>query len=137
EHPEVRNVILGWALAPQIGPDQEAVGQTFYIMIPGIHVYGQAIPKGGSQMLAEALAAYVRDRGGQVLSGTGVEKILVEDGAARGVRLKDGRELRARKAVVSSLDPGQNFLHLIDSEHLDESVRRMARSFSFGNIGVF
>jgi len=137
EHPEVKNVILGWALAPQIGPDQEAVGQTFYIMIPGIHVYGQAIPKGGSQMLAEALAAYVRDRGGEVLSGTGVAKILVENGTARGVRLADGRELYAAKAVVSSLDPKQNFLKLIDSEHLDESVVRMAKSFSFGNIGVF
>jgi len=136
-HPEVKNVILGWALAPQIGPDQEAVGQTFYIMIPGIHVYGQAIPKGGSQMLAEALAAYVRDRQGQVLTGSGVEKILVEDGAAKGVRLSDGRELYAAKAVVTSLDPKQNFLKLIDSEHLDESVIRMAKSFSFGNIGVF
>ncbi len=136
-HPEVKNVILGWALAPQIGPDQEAVGQTFYIMIPGIHVYGQAIPKGGSQMLAEALAAYVRDRKGQVLTGSGVEKILVEDGKARGVRLEDGRELYAGKAVVSSLDPKQNFLKLIDEEHLDESIPRMAKAFSFGDIGVF
>ena len=78
EHPEVRNVILGWALAPQITPDQEAVGQTFYIMIPAIHVYGQAIPKGGSQMLAEALAAYVRAHGGEVLTGVGAERILAD-----------------------------------------------------------
>ncbi|MEJ8566224.1 phytoene desaturase family protein [Elongatibacter sediminis] len=137
EHPEVRNVILGWALAPQITPDQEAVGQTFYIMIPAIHVYGQAIPKGGSQMLAEALAAYVRDHGGEVLTGTGVEKILVDNGTATGVRLEDGRELRAGKAVVSSLDPKQNFLELIDEQWLDEDTTRMARSFSFGDIGVF
>jgi phytoene dehydrogenase-like protein len=136
-HPEVKNVILGWALAPQIGPDQEAVGQTFYIMIPGIHVYGQAIPRGGSQMLAEALAAYVRDRDGQVLTDCSVEEIRVENGTARGVRLADGRELFAAKAVVTSLDPKQNFLKLIASEHLDESVLRMARSFSFGNTGVF
>ncbi len=137
EHPEVRNVILGWALAPQIAPDQEAVGQTFYIMIPGIHEYGQAIPKGGSQMLAEALASYVRAHDGQVLTGTAAEKILVEDGKAMGVRLSDGRTLRARQAVVSSLDPKQNFLKLIDSEHLEPSVIRMAKAFSFGNMGVF
>lgn len=137
EHPEVKNVILGWALAPQIMPDQEAVGQTFYIMIPGIHVYGQAIPKGGSQMLAEALANYVRANGGTVLTGTGVRQILVDKGVARGIRLADGRELSARKAVVSSLDPKQTFLKLIDSAWLDPSVIRMAKAFSFGNIGVF
>ncbi len=137
EHPEVRNVILGWALAPQITPDQEAVGQTFYIMIPAIHVYGQAIPKGGSQMLAEALAAYLRDHGGEVLTGAGVEKILGRDGRATGVRLDDGRELRAGKAVVSSLDPRQTFLKLLEPDWVDADSRRMAESFSFGNIGVF
>lgn len=137
EHPEVRNVILGWALAPQITPDQEAVGQTFYIMIPGIHVYGQAIPKGGSQMLAEALASYVRAHGGEVLAGTPAERILADQGTARGVRLADGRELSASRAVVSSLDPQQTFLKLIDADWLDETTIRMAKSFSFGNIGVF
>jgi phytoene dehydrogenase-like protein len=137
EHPEVRNVILGWALAPQIMPDQEAVGQTFYIMIPGIHVYGQAIPKGGSQMLAEALAGYIRSRGGNILTGTPVERILAKDGAAHGVRLADGRELFSTQAVVSALDPKQTFLKLTDPALLDESTIRMAKSFSFGNIGVF
>lgn len=137
EHPEVRNVILGWALAPQITPDQEAVGQTFYIMIPGVHEYGQAIPKGGSQMLAEALANYVRAHGGKVLTGVAAEEILVVDGVARGVRLSDGQELHAGKAVVSSLDPRQTFLKLIDEKFLDPAVVRMARAFSFGNIGVF
>lgn len=137
EHPEVRNVILGWALAPQITPDQEAVGQTFYIMIPGVHEYGQAIPKGGSQMLAEALATYVRAHGGKVLTGVAAEEILVVDGVARGVRLSDGQELYAGKAVVSSLDPRQTFLKLIDEKFLDPAVVRMARAFSFGNIGVF
>lgn len=137
EHPEVRNVILGWALAPQITPDQEAVGQTFYIMIPGLHEYGQAIPRGGSQMLAEALAAYTKAHGGQVLTGARAEAILVEDGVARGVQLADGRELRAGRAVVSSLDPKQTFLRLIDRAHLDDATVRNAEAFSFGSIGVF
>ncbi|MDA5193870.1 phytoene desaturase family protein [Govanella unica] len=137
EHPEVRNVILGWALAPQITPDQEAVGQTFYIMIPGVHEYGQAIPKGGSQMLAEALANYSRAHGAKIMTDAGIEQILVTDGTATGVRLSDGRELHASKAVVSSLDPRQTFLKLIDSDCLDPSVITMAKAFSYGNIGVF
>ncbi len=137
EHPEVQNVILGWALAPQITPDQGSVGQTFYIMIPGIHEYGQAIPKGGSQMLAEALANYVRAHDGEIITQSAVEQIIVKGGAAKGIRLSDGRELHAKHAVVSSLDPKQTFLKLIEPEHLEPSVIHMAKAFSFGDIGVF
>ena len=53
------------------------------------------------------------------------------------MRLENGRELRASKAVVSSLDPRQTFLKLIDPQWLDVATIRMAKSFSFGNIGVF
>ena len=60
ENDFVRAVMLNWALAPQILPEQEGAGQSFYIMIPAVHVYGQAIPKGGSQQLPDAMAAIHR-----------------------------------------------------------------------------
>ncbi|HWL47639.1 MAG TPA: NAD(P)/FAD-dependent oxidoreductase, partial [Sphingomonadaceae bacterium] len=55
----IKAVMLNWALAPQILPDQEGAGQSFYIMIPAIHYYGQAIPEGGSMALPIAMARYV------------------------------------------------------------------------------
>ena len=79
ENDFVKAVMLNWALAPQILPDQEGAGQSFYIMIPAIHVYGQAIPQGGSQELPNAMARYVEAHGGQVLTGCAVTEILVED----------------------------------------------------------
>ena len=45
ENDFVQAMMLNWALAPQILPDQEGAGQSFYIMIPAIHYYGQAIPR--------------------------------------------------------------------------------------------
>jgi phytoene dehydrogenase-like protein len=45
ENDFVRAVMLNWALAPQILPEQEGAGQSFYIMIPAVHVFGQAIPR--------------------------------------------------------------------------------------------
>jgi phytoene dehydrogenase-like protein len=137
ENPQVQAFILGWALAPQVTPDQEAIGQSFYIMIPGIHVYGQAIPKGGSDGLARSLASYVRAHGGTVLTGTAVTRIIVGDGVARGFELADGSKITAGKGVVSSLDPHQTFLRLLDPALLPEDFLRLVRSYSFGNIGVF
>jgi phytoene dehydrogenase-like protein len=137
ENPQVSAFVLGWALAPQVTPDQEAIGQSFYIMIPGIHVYGQAIPKGGSDGLARSLASYVRANGGTVLTGNAVSKIVVRDAVAHGLELADGSTITAAKGVVSSLDPHQTFLRLLDASTLPADFVRMVRSFSFGHIGVF
>lgn len=137
ENREVQAFILGWALAPQVTPEQEAIGQSFYIMIPGLHVYGQAIPRGGSDALACAFASYVRAKGGTVLTGSAVTQFVVVDGTARGMRLADGTEVRCARGVVSSLDPHQTFLRLLDPQLLPPEVVKLARSFSFGNIGVF
>ena len=59
ENDFVKAVMLNWALAPQILPEQEGAGQSFYIMIPAIHIFGQAIPRGGSQELPNSMARYV------------------------------------------------------------------------------
>ena len=137
ENPQVQSFILGWALAPQVTPEQEAIGQSFYIMIPGIHVYGQAIPRGGSDGLARALASYLRSKGGIVLTDNAVSGFVVRDGIARGLQLADGSTVTAGKGVVSSLDPHQTFLRLLDPQLLSTDFIRMVRSFSFGNMGVF
>jgi phytoene dehydrogenase-like protein len=137
EDPQVQSFILGWAMAPQITPDQEAVGQTFYIMIPGIHVYGQAIPEGGSQMLPNALASYVEALGGKVMTNSTVSKFIIHNGEAKGVRLQSGEEILAGKAVVTALDPKQSFVKLIDDGILDSNFLALINGFSFGNIGVY
>ncbi len=136
ENDFVKAVMLNWALAPQILPDQEGAGQSFYIMIPAIHVYGQAIPEGGSQELPNAMARYVDAHGGQVLTGCPVTEIPVDDHQARGVRLADGRTIAARRAVVSALDPRQTFLRLVGQDKLAPDFIDMVRKFSFGQISV-
>jgi len=136
ENSHVQAFILGWATAPQVAPDQLGTGQSFYIMIPGIHTYGQAIPKGGSQMLSVALARFIESQGGKVMTDAPVTKFVVDKGAARGIRLEDGTDILAGKAVVTGLDPKQTFLRLIDDGVLDSTFLTMVRNFSFGNVSI-
>jgi phytoene dehydrogenase-like protein len=136
ENDFVKAVMLNWALAPQILPEQEGAGQSFYIMIPAIHVYGQAIPQGGSQELPNAMARYVEAHGGKVLTGCRVAEILVEDNQARGLRLGDGRTVTARRAVVSALEPRLTFLDLVGEHRLPADFTKMVRKFSFGRISI-
>ena len=131
EHDFVRAVLLNWALAPQILPDQGGAGQSFYIMIPAIHLYGQAIPEGGSQMLPNAMARYIEARGGRVLTDCAAEKILVENGRASGVRTATHGCIGARRALVSALEPRQTFLKLLDESELEKDFLQMVRGYSF------
>lgn len=67
-------------------------------------------PKGGSGAIAAALARGVTKREGcEVRTSTPVEEVLVEGGRAAGVRLKGGKVVRARKAVVSNADLHNTF----------------------------
>ena len=136
ENPHVQAFILGWATAPQTLPDQLGTAQGFYIMIPSIHYYGQAIPEGGSQMLATSMQRYIEANGGQVLTEATVDKFVVNQGECRGVQLADGSHITAGRAVVSALDPQQTFLRCMDEDDLDPGIRKLVENFSFGNVTI-
>ena len=136
ENPHVQAFILGWATAPQTLPDQLGTAQGFYIMIPSIHYYGQAIPEGGSQMLATSMQRYIEANGGTVMTGVTVDKFIVDNGSCRALRLSDGTEIVAGKGIVSALDPQQTFLRCMEDGDIDASIRKLVRNFSFGNVTI-
>jgi phytoene dehydrogenase-like protein len=136
ENDFVRAVMLNWALAPQVLPEQEGAGQSFYIMIPAIHVFGQSIPRGGSQQLPLAMVRYLEAHKGAVITGAPVRSFLIENGEARGLVLEDGREIRASRAVVSALEPKQTFRKLIAREHLSDEFVEMVDAYSFGKTSI-
>jgi phytoene dehydrogenase-like protein len=135
--PRVQAFLLSWALGPNIKPTQQGAGSTFYIMIPAIHIYGQAIPEGGSIQLPLALARYVEAHGGTVLTSSPVAGFIVDRGEAKGLRLANGLEVRARKGVVTALEPKQTFLNLMDQSVLEPDFVQMVRNFTFGEVASF
>lgn len=75
--------------------------------------------RGGMGSIADALAAFCRDRGVTILTDAEVAEIDVADGAARGVRLVDGRRFAA-DVVLSNADPQRTFLQMVERRHLPE-----------------
>lgn len=55
--------------------------------------------------MAKALARAVTENNGSIHVNSHVEKVIVEGGKASGVKLSDGKVLRANQAVVSNADP--------------------------------
>ena len=81
---------LAWWGAQSGPPPIDAVSAEFIGWHSVIHKKGPASPRGGSGMLTQALAAYIRDHGGEVLADHEVEEILVENGRAVGARTVAG-----------------------------------------------
>jgi len=77
--------------------------------------------KGGSQALSNALAGKFLANGGTIRFNCGAKRILVENGAVRGVIAEDGEEIRT-KYVVSNASPIATYLKLIDREQVPEEA---------------
>jgi phytoene dehydrogenase-like protein len=96
------------------------------------------LARGGSHSIAQVLQrAYVRN-GGQIRAVHHVEKILVEDnGRAAGVRLRDGREWRARLAVVSNTDPYSTFVDMIGEDYLPRTFVERVKDIKVDEFSYF
>jgi len=64
-----------------------------------------SVPVGGTSQLGETIQRGLEKFGGKLQLNAHVDEILVEDGRAVGVRLKNGKIVKARKAVVSNATP--------------------------------
>jgi beta-carotene ketolase (CrtO type) len=85
------------------------------------HNPGMARPRGGTGGLVEALVKMVKNHGGVILTDSKVEKVLVDDGKAVGVRVAGGKEYRANKGVISSIDAKRLFLQLMDESDVNNA----------------
>ena len=85
---------------------------------------------GGTHSLAHAAYRVIYENGGEVFTSNKVDKIITENGKARGIRLADGTEVNARVAVVTDVDPYQLVFDLIGPEKLDPIIGRKVKVLS-------
>ena len=95
--------------------------------------------RGGTGAISNAIGAAAREAGAEIRMESPVAKIVVKNGAIRGVALESGEEIQAA-AVSSSVDPNLTFLKLIEArelpaEFLDE-VRRYKFRGSSGKVNL-
>ena len=95
-----------------------------------LHHYLQAgayYPRGGGQVIGAHLTDVITTHGGRVRTKATVEKILIEDGRAVGVRLRDGEEIRS-EVVVSAADFKKTWAELVGEQHLTRRLRRRLKN---------
>jgi all-trans-retinol 13,14-reductase len=86
------------------------------------YLEGAFYPVGGASAIARAIAPVIDRAGGSILVRAEVDAILVERGAAAGVRMGDGREVRA-PLVVSAAGAVTTFDRLLRAEVVPAEIR--------------
>jgi len=87
-----------------------------------LHKQDAGYPIGGSLPMSRALEKRYLELGGRIHYHCRVEKILVENDCAVGVRLADGSEHRANR-VISAADGHATIFEMLEGKYADEKVR--------------
>ncbi|MCW8795504.1 MAG: NAD(P)/FAD-dependent oxidoreductase [Chlorobium sp.] len=94
------------------------------------HHGGINYPAGGSGAIPAALCEGIRKFGGEVAFGCDAEEILLQNGRAAGVRLRNG-EVFTAKAVISNATVWDTFNRLLKDPRYDISEERFLRAPSW------
>ena len=89
--------------------------------------------KGSTHKLGHSLHKMITLSGADLIDGMAVKEILMENGRAAGVKLRDGRSFRASKFVVSSLNPTQTFLDMVGEENLESDFAQKVKNFKYSD----
>jgi beta-carotene ketolase (CrtO type) len=100
------------------------------------------VPMGGIHGYFHAIMRCALAHGAVVRTCCPVDEIIVRDGRAVGVRLRDNatwgeKTIWADKAVISATDIKQTFLKLIGPQHLDPSFRKRIEDLSLKGGSIY
>jgi phytoene dehydrogenase-like protein len=132
ESEQMKVVFAAWACHVSMSPDDEGganVGRDFAMIIQG---EGNDVVKGGMQGLSDALAAALREHGGEIRTGARARRILVENGRAIGVRLTDGDDVLCRRLVACNTNPASVVLEFLKESDVGATIAAKMRRYEWG-----
>lgn len=127
----LRAVMLGQSGDYGLPPSK--VSAMLHLGLAGHYFNGAYYPEGGGQVIADRLAQKLESLGGAVHLRHPIERILVENGRAVGVRVapragEPARDVRA-DIVVSNADLKKTYLELVGPEHLPRELVSKTQSY--------
>jgi phytoene dehydrogenase-like protein len=86
------------------------------------HLKSAGFPEGGALKLSQTIEHFYKELRGEINYQSHVEKILVENNRAVGVRLDDGTEHRA-DTVISASDGRTTIYKMLDGNYVDKKIK--------------
>ena len=125
-------LLAPWVLHTGLGPDAATSGFMTRVIAFAIEVGGMPIPRGGGARLVDGLVRLIEDHGGVCRKDSDVERVVVTNGRADGVRLAGGETITAGRAVVCNVTPTQLYGRLLAPGDVPDEIARSGRRFRYG-----
>ena len=128
-------LIAGNAMHTDLGPEEAGSAVFGWLLAMLGQDLGFPVPVGGAGELTAALVRRLESRGGRIRCGARVDRVLVRDGRAVGVR-SAGVSVSARRAVLADVTAPALYLHLLGSNLLPARLQRDLQKFSWDDATV-
>lgn len=103
ENEQVKATLAAWGMHLDFAPDI-AGGAIFpYLEAMAGQAFGMVLGKNGADTITTAMIKMIEAHGGEVHCGQNVVGIQQRAGRATGIILDDGREIKAKKAVIANV----------------------------------
>jgi phytoene dehydrogenase-like protein len=136
ENDAVKALALSQMAIPRgVAIDYEGAGIEVLKLIAGDEK--PELARGGAHSIAQVLQRAYVHRGGQIRAVHHVEKILLANGRAVGVRLRDGREWQAKLGVVSDSDPCTTFIDMVGETNLPQAFAQKLKAIDVDEFSYF
>lgn len=133
EHPMVRGPLT--INLPFMPFDSDASAYAL-IYLGVLQRTGVAMFEGGTGAFPAALTKCLAAAGGRVRTSAPVDEILISNGRAVGVRLENGEEITARRAVVTAFSPKSVLTRLLPQGTLSEKLEVRANHIPTNGTGA-
>ena len=117
-----RRLLAGNALHADLTPETPPGGVYGWTLCGLGQEVGFPVPQGGAGELTAALLRRLAVRGGRVVCGAPVERVVVRGARAVGVETADGERHEARRAVLADVGAPQLYWRLVGDGHLPARV---------------
>ena len=124
ESEELKAVLcVGGVIGTNAGPRTPGTAYVKYHILGEIggHQGAWGYVRGGMGAVSETIASSARQAGAEILTDAEVAEIEIQDGAATGVHLLDGRSFAA-EMVLSNADPQRTYLGMVDEKYLPDDL---------------
>jgi phytoene dehydrogenase-like protein len=128
----------GWliaanALHADLTPDSAGGGLFGWLLCSLGQQHGYPVAEGGAGSIAAALVRRLRERGGEVLCETPIERIEVSGGRAGAALAADGRRFGARRAILADCGAPALYLKMLPEGTVPERAHEELRHFQYDN----
>lgn len=132
ESPEIGAALAVWGMHLDFPPD--AAGGALFPYLEGMvdQAFGMVVGEGGAETAVRAMVGLIEEHGGAVETGAEVAEVTREGRRATGLRLADGREIRAEKAVIASVAPRALVDKLLPGGSGDAGFDKAMRAYRHG-----